>query len=124
MRSTRHSNSVSMTQNRIMVSSILSAIIALGTFFLIRYFFPTFSSITWIAGALSVLCYLCLTLLFSGYIIRPLQSGIDEIGQLTLSIPMVASKKYIEAREQCEKIDEVQSDPAIVKLKQALFRQP
>ena len=120
MRSTRHSNSVSMTQNWIMLSSVLSAVIALGTFFLIRYFFPTFSSITWIAGALSVLSYLCLTLLFSRYIIRPLQSGIDEIGQLTLSIPLVASKKYIEAREQCEKIDEVQSDPAIVKLKQAL----
>lgn len=120
MRNPRHANTVRMTKNRVLASSAISAIMALSAFFLIRYSFQSISHITWIAGTLSGLFYLFLTAMSSRYIIQPVQSGLEDISQLTLSVPLLASKKYIEAREQCEKINDIDSDSAIVTLKQEL----
>ncbi len=120
MRDTKHSNTVIITRNRILAGSVLSAAIAVSAFFLIPYLFPTVSHIKWIAATISSVCYLFLILLLSRYLTRSIQSSFDDIGQLTLSVPLVASKKFIEAREQCESVNENNSDHAIVNLKQEL----
>lgn len=120
MRDTTHSNTVIITRNRILAGSVLSAVITVSAFFLIPYLFPTVSHIKWIAATISSVCYLFLILFLSRHLTRSIQSSFDDIGQLTLSVPLVASKKFIEAREQCESVNENNSDHAIVNLKQEL----
>lgn len=120
MSDTRRSTTVTQTTSRILTYSLLSAVIAIGVFFSILYSFQSVSNITWIAALSSIISYVLLTLFLSRYITRPIHSVIDDLGQLTLSVPLVASKKYIEAREQCESVNETNSDQAVVNLKQEL----
>ncbi len=120
MNDIKPSETVTHTKNRIMAFSLCSAVIAIGVFISTHYFFQTVSNNTWVSALVGVISYVICLYLLTRYITEPIQLIIDDLGQLTQSVPLVASKKYMEAREQCESINEANSDQAVVNLKQEL----